>query len=216
MTAILELSEHSNSICILNFTLYMHKYISYLKNSIFLTVSCHFTAQWHYMIGDGGHLGYWQPYWNNLNIWTVSITLVEHFLCLKHNIYYHHYLSQPFAALLRQKIWFQDCPWRPYWKMAAILKFWLACVFFSWRVTPIEYLCQICCLYHNLNDSSDICNYLLHYCGSWEQRKQSLYIDISRFWFKRETRTAAFCNEWVCRSLSHGTRLLLLMTGSRW
>ena len=47
--------------------------------------------------------------------------------------------------------------WRPYWNFA-----WPA--FFSWRETPIEYLCQICCLYHNLNDSSDLCNYLLHYC----------------------------------------------------
>ena len=46
--------------------------------------------------------------------------------------------------------------WRPYWNFA-----WPA--FFPWRVTPIMYLCQICCLYHNLNDSSDICNYLLHY-----------------------------------------------------
>ena len=133
LTAILELSEHSNSICIINFTFYMHKYISYVKNSIFLTVRCHFTAQWHYMIDDGGHLGYWQPYWNNLNIWTVFITLVEHFLCLKHKIYYHHYLSQPFAALLKQKIWFQDSPWRrhigkwrPYWKFA-----WPAFFFFK-------------------------------------------------------------------------------------
>ena len=132
------------------------------KHSISLTVRCHFTAQWHYMIGDAGHLGYWQPYWKNVNIWTVFITLVEHFLCLKHKIYYYHYLSQPFAALLRQKIGFQDSPWRPYWKIAAILKFCVARVF-SWRVTPIDYLYQILCLYHNLNDSSDICNYLLHY-----------------------------------------------------
>ena len=130
--AILELSEHSNSICIINFTFYVHKYISYVKKtpSISLTVRCHFTAQWHYMIGDGGHLGYWQTYWKNVNIWTVFITLVEHLLCLKHKIYYYHYLSQPFAALLRQKVGFQDSPWRPYWKMAAILKFCVARVIF--------------------------------------------------------------------------------------
>ena len=34
--------------------------------------------------------------------------------------------------------------------------------FFSWIVTPIEYLCKICCLYHNLNDSY---SYLLSYWG---------------------------------------------------
>ena len=39
--------------------------------------------------------------------------------------------------------------WRPYWNFA-----WPA--FFSWRMTPIVYLCQICCLYHNLNDYSDM------------------------------------------------------------
>ena len=169
LTAILEIDGHIGIIWTLKqylfnklYFLHAQIYLLFKKNSIFLTVRCHFTAQWHYVVGDGGHLGYWQPYWNNLNIWTVFITLVEHFLCLKHKIYYHHYLSQPFAALLRQKIGFQDSPWRPYWKMAAILKFCVARVF-SWRVTPIEYLCQICCLYHNLNDSSDICNYLLHY-----------------------------------------------------
>ena len=43
--------------------------------------------------------------------------------------------------------------WRPYWNFARP-------AFFSRIVTPIEYLCQICCLYHNLNDSY---SYLLHY-----------------------------------------------------
>ena len=43
---------------------------------------------------------------------------------------------------------------------------------FFLRVTPLEYLCQICCLYHNLNDSSDICNYLLHY-GEYGRINQS-------------------------------------------
>ena len=114
------------------------------------------------MIGDGGHLGYWQPYWKDLNIWSVFMTLFEHLLCLKHKIYFHNCLSQPSAARLRQKIGFQDSPWRPSWKKAAILKFCVARVFFL-KGDPIEYLCQICCLYHNLNDSSAICNYLLHY-----------------------------------------------------
>ena len=115
-------------------------------------------------MGDGGHLGYWQPYWTDLNIWAVFITLFEHLLGLKHKIYHHNYLSEPSAALLRQKMGFGIArgghlgKWRPYWNFA-----WPA--FFSWRETPIEYLCQICCLYHNLNNSSDICNYLLHYMG---------------------------------------------------
>ena len=104
LVAILELSEHSSSIFIISFSFYMHKYISYSKNIILFTVCCHFMAQWQYMVGDGGHLGYWQPYWKDLNIGTVFITSFEHLLWLKHKIYYHNYLSQPFAALLRQ-IW---------------------------------------------------------------------------------------------------------------
>ena len=112
LVAILELSEHSNSICIINFTFYMHKYISYSKNIILFTVCCHFMAQWHYMVGDCSYLGYWQPYWKDLNIGTVFITLFEYLLCLKHKIYYHDYLSQPSAALLRQKMGFQDSPRR--------------------------------------------------------------------------------------------------------
>ena len=126
LVAILELSEHSNSICIKNL-LSTCTNIALIKkkqnNIILLTVRCHFTAQWHYSIGDGDHLEYWQPYWKDLNIWTVFITLLGHLLCLKYKIYYHNYLSQPSAALLRQNIGFQDNPWRPYWKMAAILKF---------------------------------------------------------------------------------------------
>ena len=103
LVAILELSEHSSSIFIINFAFYMQKYISYLRNIILFTVCCHFMAQWHYMVGDGGHLGYWQPYWKDLNIGTVFITSFEHLLCLKHKIYYHNYLSQPSPVLLRQK-----------------------------------------------------------------------------------------------------------------
>ena len=103
LVAILKSSEHSNSISIINFTFYVHKYISYFKKPIILLIAhWHFTAQWHYMIGDGGHLGYWKPYWKDLNIWTEFITLLEHLLCLKHKIYYHNYISQPFAAFLRQ------------------------------------------------------------------------------------------------------------------
>ena len=41
--------------------------------------------------------------------------------------------------------------WRPRWNSA-----WPA--LFSCRVIPLEE----CCLYHNLKDSSEICNYLLH------------------------------------------------------
>ena len=69
-------------------------------------------------------------------------------------IFFDHLL--PF---LRQKSQFRILhgghlgKWRPYWNFA-----WPA--FFSWIVTPIEYLCQICCLYHNLNDSY---SYLLRY-----------------------------------------------------
>ena len=133
LAAILELSEHLNNIFIINFTFYMHKYIYDLKIIFFLTVRCHYTAQWHYTIGDGSHLGYWQPYWNDLNIATVFITLFEHLLWLKHKIKNHNYLFQPSAVFLRQRIWFQDSSWRPYWKMAVILKFCMARVFFLKR-----------------------------------------------------------------------------------
>ena len=105
-------------------------YLLFKKNTMFWTVCCHLTAQWHYMIDDGGHLGYWRPYWKNLNIWRVFMTLFEHLLCLKHKIYCYIYLSQPSDARLRQKIGFQDSLWRPSWKMAAILKFCVARVFF--------------------------------------------------------------------------------------
>ena len=40
----------------------------------------------------------------------------------------------------------------------------------------MEYLCQICCLYHNLNDSSDKCNYLLHYNAIEDQKAQQIVI----------------------------------------
>ena len=134
--AILEIGGHIGIIWILKqyfcnrFYFYMHKYISDLKNIVVLTVHCHFTTQWHYTIGNGGHLGYWQPYWMDLNIWTVFTTLFEHLLLLEYNIRYHNYLSQPSAALLKQKIGFDDSPWRPYWKMVAIMKFCVARVFF--------------------------------------------------------------------------------------
>ena len=49
--------------------------------------------------------------------------------------------------------------------------------------------------------------------ASWEQRKESLYIEISRFWFHRETRVASFCNEGVNRCLSPRTRVPPLMNG---
>ena len=43
--------------------------------------------------------------------------------------------------------------------------------FFLKSDPPIEHLHQICCFYHNLNDSSDICNYLLHYQFTWDFRE---------------------------------------------
>ena len=45
--------------------------------------------------------------------------------------------------------------WQSYWNFA-----WPAVFFF--KVTPIEYLCKICCWYHTLNDSY---SYLLRYYG---------------------------------------------------
>ena len=47
--------------------------------------------------------------------------------------------------------------------------------------------------------------------ASWEQRNESLYIEILRFWFHRETRVASFCNEGVNRCLSPRTRVPPLM-----
>ena len=47
--------------------------------------------------------------------------------------------------------------------------------FFSWKVTPVEYLCQNCCLYHNLNDSY---SYLLCYWHKSEIPLQPVEIFI--------------------------------------
>ena len=89
-----------------------------------------------------------QHYLNICYCWNIKFIIIIIFL--------NHLL--PFKAKNR----ISGSPWRSYWKMAAILKFCVVRVFFSWRVTPIEYLYQMCCLYHDLNDSPDICNYLLH------------------------------------------------------
>ena len=58
--------------------------------------------------------------------------------------------------------------WRPFWNFA-----WPA--LFSCRENLVVYVYHICCLYHNLKDSSEICNYLLHYmpfcklqCKTWK------------------------------------------------
>ena len=135
--AILEIGGHIGIIwtpkqycCNRFYFLHAQIYHWFKKTIIFLTAHCHFTTQWHYTIGDGSHIWYWQPYWKDLNIWTVFTTLFEHLLLLKYKIHYHNYLSQPSAALWKQKIGFHDSPWQPYWKMAAILKFCVARVFF--------------------------------------------------------------------------------------
>ena len=109
----------------------------------------------------------WRPSWklaailkNNLNIWIAFITSIAHFAWSKHTLCCHNNLFWPFTAIFKAKKWHFRIPhgshlgkWRPYWNFA-----WSA--LFSWIVTPIEYLCQICCLYHNLNDSY---SYLLRY-----------------------------------------------------
>ena len=147
-------SECLYTICIINWTAYMIKYITYSPNHL-LTACCHLRQNWYYAIADGGHLGNWWPYWNNLNIRIVFVTLTVQFACSKHTLCYQNNLFWPFNAIFEAKNKFT--PWRPSWKMATILKFCVARVFFL-KSDPIEYLCQICCLYHNLNDSYVICS----------------------------------------------------------
>ena len=91
LTAIFEIGGHIRIIWSLkqylqdDFFLPTCTNISFIKTKHYFWAVCsHFTAQWHYMIGDGGHLGYWQPYWKDLNIFSVFMTLFEHLLCLKH------------------------------------------------------------------------------------------------------------------------------------
>ena len=172
-----------------------------------------------FRIAHGGHLGNWRSYWNDLNTQMVCVSLNLLSLCwnTSHIIPNNHFNPLlPFWG----KIVLHVCPWRPSWKLAAILKrsklsnssYNINCTFymlkthivlskwsfsgiccnflakkedfriahgdhlekwpywnfawpalFSCRVITVEYMYQICCLYHNLKDSSKICNYLLHY-----------------------------------------------------
>ena len=104
--------------------------ISLIPQAIFLTACCHLRQNQYYPIAHGGHLGNWWPYWNNLNIWIVFITLIVHFAWSKHTLCCHNNLFDHLLPFLRQKIKFQDTPWQPSWKMAAILKFCVARVIF--------------------------------------------------------------------------------------
>ena len=129
---------------------------------IIWTICCLFEAR-YYMIVDGDHLGNWRPYWNDPNFRIVPIISTVHSACSKHRIYYQNDPLRSSAAIFWQKN--EDFriahgghleKWRPYWNFV-----WPT--LFSCRVTPVEYVYQICCLYHNLKESYEICNYLFHY-----------------------------------------------------
>ena len=93
---------------------------------IIWTICCHFKARLYYMIADSGHLGNWGPYWNDPNIRIVLIVLTVHSACSNT----HNLLSKWTFSIFWQKRGFQDSPWRPSWKMAALLKFCLTRVIF--------------------------------------------------------------------------------------
>ena len=170
LAAILEMGRHVEIIWTCKQYLYdklyfLHACMHYLWLKKIISLSVAILRQNYmpcdYMTGDGGQLGNWRPYWKNLNICIVFITSIEHLLCLEYKMCNQNNLFLPSAALLRQKIVFQYSLWQPSWKWQPYWHFaWPA--FFSCKVTPVEYLCQIFCLYHNLNESSVICNYLLH------------------------------------------------------
>ena len=97
----------------------------------------------------------WRPSWKlaailkGSEVWIVFITLCEHFSCSKIQFIIRMILFNHLLPYIKYKIAFHDSPCRPYWKRRSYCNFvWSA--FFSWRAIPIEYLCQICCLYHNL------------------------------------------------------------------
>ena len=136
MVAILEIGGHIEMIWMLVFLfvssteLFTCSNISLIPQIIFLTASCHLKQNQYYTIADGGHLGNWRPYCNNLNIWIIFISLTVRFACQKHTLCCHNNLLWPFTAISKTKIPIQEAPWRPSWKMAAILKFCVARIFF--------------------------------------------------------------------------------------
>ena len=74
-----------------------------------------------FRIAHGGHLGNWRSYWNDLNTQMVCVSLNLLSLCwnTSHIIPNNHFNPLlPFWG----KIVLHDCPWRPSWKLAAILK----------------------------------------------------------------------------------------------
>ena len=138
-------------------------HISLILQIIFSTACCHLWQNWYYAIADGGHLGDWRPYWNNLNIWIVFITLIAHFACSKHTLCCHNNLLWPFTASLKAKNNIYDYPMAAILKNGGHIEILRGPRFFLEKCPPIEYFGQICCLYHNLNDSY---SYLLHYRDS--------------------------------------------------
>ena len=108
--------------------IYIYIYISLIPQTIFFTVYFHFKANTiSYMSADGGHLVNWRPNWNHLNIRTLFISLSAHYIN-EQTIHYQHLLFRTSAAIFMTKVLFWRIPWWPSWKMAAILKFCVACV----------------------------------------------------------------------------------------
>ena len=54
------------------------------------------------MITDGGHLGNWQPYQNDLNIQIILIVLIQ-FTLSNHTIYHLNNLFRSFTAIITAK-----------------------------------------------------------------------------------------------------------------
>ena len=108
-------SECLYSICITNWTVYMLKYITYSPNHL-LTPRCHLRQNSYYTIADVGHVGNWRPYWNNMNIWSVFVTLTVQFACSKHTLCCQSNLFWPLNAIFEAKNNISQYP------MAAILE----------------------------------------------------------------------------------------------
>ena len=108
----------------------------------------------------GGHLGKRRPHWNDQSYFPHSET-------------YH--TSIPNRLLKRLLPLQGDIKWKDF--------AWPA--LFSCRMTPVEYVCQICCLCHNSKDSYEMCNYLLH-CTKyhtdnnfWSQKMYSILLHFA-------------------------------------
>ena len=129
--AILKISGHIEIIWTFVWYLYhqlhfMHGqiYHSFPKSSVWPSAATYDNSS----IANGSHFGNWRPYWNYLNIWIVLITLTVLLVCISGKL---------IVAILENGGHFKI----------------LLGQLFSLTLAHVKNLCQIWCLYPNLNDS---------------------------------------------------------------